>query len=77
MKILDDGTVLLRLPVTMQREISGGCQCPFCKTHPDHLPMWDALAGHPRDGRTWTVHAPELAYERDYSEVVMREPKNA
>lgn len=64
MKTLDDGTVVMPLPHLMRRPISGGCQCPFCKTHPDRTPMWDALAGHPKDpGFTWTIHYPDLAYQ--------------
>lgn len=51
-------TTFVKLPVSLQREIVGGCQCNYCKAHPAKTPVWDALA---TDGETsWTVHYPEL-----------------
>ena len=49
-------------PTELQRTIEGGCQCLYCKDHPDKPPMWDALAIDAKARcHTWTVHYPELA----------------
>lgn len=58
MQTLADGTVLLNLPQTMWRPITGGCTCQFCKSHPDLFPSWDTLACHPDQRHTWVVHNP-------------------
>ncbi len=51
-------TTFITLPETLARPIDGGCQCPYCKSHPNHVPAWDVLAS---DGKkSWTVHYPEL-----------------
>ena len=51
-------TTFVRLPVPLQKAITGGCQCAYCKAHPMEAPRWDVLAS---DGKTsWTVHYPEL-----------------
>jgi hypothetical protein len=56
----------MALPAEMQRPISGGCQCFFCKTHPDLVPMWDTLAVRKEKSLpgvteyTWTVHYPDM-----------------
>jgi hypothetical protein len=51
-------TTFIKLPVNLQKEITGGCQCSYCKAHPTKTPVWDTLA---TDGKTsWTVHYPEL-----------------
>lgn len=54
-------TTFVRLPVPLQKEITGGCQCTFCKAHPHKKPAWDVLA---TDGKiSWAVHYPELGTE--------------
>lgn len=65
MRITSDGTVFLPLPAAMRRPIIFGCNCPFCKAHPNETPSWDTLAGHPDQRWTWTVHFPEVAYGVD------------
>jgi hypothetical protein len=56
------GTLFVALPAELQRTIEGGCQCLYCKDHPDKPPMWDTLAIDAKAQRhTWTVHYPELA----------------
>jgi hypothetical protein len=50
-------TTFVSLPVPLQRPITGGCQCAFCKAHPNRPPMWDTLATDGVD--SWTVHYPE------------------
>jgi hypothetical protein len=53
-----DNTTFVKLPVSLQQEITGGCQCSYCKSHPTKSPRWDTLA---TDGKTsWTVHYPDL-----------------
>jgi hypothetical protein len=55
------GTVFVALPAALHREIAGGCQCGFCKEHPDKTPMWDTLAiDAAAERHTWVVHYPEL-----------------
>lgn len=61
MEIMDDGTVFLPLPEKMWRPVPFGCECTYCKAHPNKPPMWDTLAGHPDKEWTWVVHYPELA----------------
>lgn len=53
-----DGTMFVPLPLEVQRPVTGGCQCSYCKDHPDKTPMWDTLALHPEQDVTWTVHYP-------------------
>ena len=58
-----DKTLFVPLPKDQQAPINGGCDCRFCKTHPEATPMWDTMALS-IDGsheHTWTVHFPELA----------------
>jgi hypothetical protein len=55
-----DGTVFISLPEHMQRPITGGCHCPYCRNHPHQLPAWDTLAAHADERHTWVVHYPEL-----------------
>lgn len=53
--------IFVPLPGGERRPINGGCNCAFCKAHPDQVPQWDALGintANPTD--TWTVHYPEL-----------------
>jgi hypothetical protein len=55
------GTLLVALPVALQRTIEGGCACPHCVAHPNETPMWDTLAIDAKAQRhTWTVHYPEM-----------------
>jgi hypothetical protein len=54
-------TLFVALPPELQRPIEGGCQCRFCKADLNKPPMWDTLAiAANAEGRTWTVHYPEL-----------------
>lgn len=53
-------TVFVPLPPRLHAAIAGGCQCPYCKRHPERTPMWDTLAT--AEGcAPWVVHYPELA----------------
>jgi len=54
------GAVYVRIPEDYAVPIQGGCQCAYCKSHPNEIPSWDTL-GIPLEARemTWTVHAPE------------------
>lgn len=62
------GTIFIRLPRALWREIDGGCCCRYCSTDPrkaDGPAYWDTLAvAATRRGKgpdtTWTVHYPEL-----------------
>lgn len=49
------------LPVNDRRPINGGCQCQFCKAHPDRIPQWDAVGIEPETLTQWIVHYPELS----------------
>lgn len=51
-------TLFIRLPHTLRKPISGGCNCPYCMTHPNQAPKWDTLAVDEK-GNSWTVHHPE------------------
>jgi hypothetical protein len=53
-------TFFARLPENAKRAIDGGCQCAFCKAHPDKTPAWDTLAVDPDSCTAWTVHYPEM-----------------
>lgn len=48
------------LPKELQSEISWGCDCSFCKSHPDRIPMWDTMGVSPDFDSTWVVHYPEI-----------------
>lgn len=52
-------TLFVRLPANLQRACSHGCECPWCREHPNTTPCWDALAVGPT-GDTWPVHFPDL-----------------
>lgn len=53
------GSVYLRLPVELQRA-TGGCDCRYCKAHPELVPCWDTLGVPLMPGASsWTLHAPE------------------
>jgi hypothetical protein len=57
-----DNTLFMRLPAELQTPCNG-CSCPWCKAHPEAIPMWDTLAvaiqksGAGSD-TTWTCHMP-------------------
>lgn len=54
-------TLFVALPAELRRPIDGGCNCPYCKSHPSKTPAWDTLAiDTAAERRTWTVHYPEL-----------------
>lgn len=64
MKVLGyrPGVIYLRLPKELRRPITSGCDCKYCKAHPDIPPTWDTLAvptGDKPDQTSWTVHMPE------------------
>jgi spore germination protein YaaH len=56
---LADGTRIFRLPPELRAPVVGGCDCHYCKTHPDQIPQWDTLAV-PAVSHTYTVHHPEM-----------------
>lgn len=59
-----DNSIFIPLPPAVRRDIPGGCDCTWCKAHPEFVPQWDTLsiaAKAPRNGRdeyTTTVHFP-------------------
>lgn len=57
-------TIFIALPAPLQIPIEGGCDCPYCKAHPDRIPAWDTLAVPAKPGvkpdTAWTVHNPEF-----------------
>jgi hypothetical protein len=53
-------TFFIPLPIESRRVIEGGCDCAYCKTHPDKTPQWDTLAVASGSPYAWTVHFPEL-----------------
>jgi hypothetical protein len=55
-------TIFIPLPRLFQTEIKGGCNCDFCRSHPNEIPAWDTIAvdATGTNKRTWTVHAPEF-----------------
>jgi hypothetical protein len=61
---LEDGRVYITLSPELQRPIDGGCDCKWCKSHPDNTPAWDCLvipAGDvPNQRGLITVHWPEI-----------------
>lgn len=61
----DGSTLFIPLPRDLALNIDGGCDCEYCKAHPDVTPKWDALAlaAKPKNrhgDHTWTVHFPNL-----------------
>jgi len=57
-------TIYVPLPPEARRRIAGGCQCPYCRAHPERIPQWDtlALSATPLERDfTFTVHYPEIA----------------
>ena len=55
-------TLFVALPLDARRTIEGGCQCPYCKAHPESKAAWDTLAmAASGNDRTWIVHYPEIA----------------
>lgn len=60
----DDRSVWLRIPHEKARPVPGGCQCPWCKAHPDAIPAWDVLIVPLRPGSyAVEIHGPELHIE--------------
>ena len=55
-----DKTLFIALPPEQQRKIDWGCECAYCKSHPDRAPMWDTLSVSVNGGWTCTVHYPDL-----------------
>ena len=54
-------TLFIRLPSEMRLQITGGCNCPYCKDHPLDAPRWDTLAIDAKaKSHTWIVHFPDL-----------------
>lgn len=55
-------TIFVPIPRSLARDIDGGCQCDYCKAHPEIAPKWDCLAipaGMDGNQHAWTVHMPE------------------
>jgi hypothetical protein len=60
----DGSTLYVAIPRELAADIPGGCDCPYCKKHPDITPKWDtlALAAKPKGDtaeHSWTVHCPD------------------
>jgi hypothetical protein len=60
----DGSTLYVAIPRELAADVTGGCDCPYCKLHPDVAPKWDtvAMAAKPKGNkaeRTWTVHCPD------------------
>jgi len=60
----DGSTLYVAIPREIAADVTGGCDCPYCKLHPDIAPKWDtvAIAAKPKGDkaeRTWTVHCPD------------------
>ncbi len=56
-------TIFIRLPESVSAVIEWGCECPYCKAHPDIKPRWDTLCvptNDPLAKHTWTVHMPDV-----------------
>ena len=55
--------IYMRIPTDVSTVIEWGCDCPYCKAHPDILPRWDTLAITTEKSKsydaTWTVHMPD------------------
>lgn len=57
-------TIFVPLPAEVRKAIQGGCECSYCKAHPNETPTWDTLAIDVKcHYPTWTVHFPDL-YQR-------------
>lgn len=66
-------SIWIPIPDEIAEPIDGGCDCDWCKAHPDRVPKWDAIciARNPDDKarnvggiittRAHTVHYPELS----------------
>lgn len=57
-------TIFTPLASQAKRLIPGGCQCDWCKSHPNETPMWDTLAidATSEHSNAWTVHYPEFSH---------------
>ena len=52
-------TIYLRIPAELATPC-GGCDCAYCKAHPERIPSWDTLAVcDTRADHSWTVHYPD------------------
>jgi hypothetical protein len=63
---VDTGTRYIRLPDSLATPVGGGCNCAYCKSHPDEIPAWDTLVvpdGRENSRHTWTVHWPGMMGE--------------
>jgi hypothetical protein len=55
-------TLFVPLPHALRRDVPGGCQCSYCKSHPHHVAQWDTLAIDACDtSQTSPVHYPEIS----------------
>jgi len=53
--------IFVSLPSELRRPC-GGCNCDYCKKHPELEPSWDTLAVPTKeDGHTHVCHYPEFA----------------
>ncbi len=60
--------IYLRIDEALQRPCDG-CDCPYCKAHPNETPSWDTLAIPLKISPTdfsWTVHMPDPLEVRRY-----------
>lgn len=55
-------TIFIVAPIEARRPIENGCNCTYCKAHPDKTPMWDVYSVDAKSP-TWAtlVHYPEFA----------------
>lgn len=58
-----DDTIFIALPKAARKVIPYGCNCYYCKAHPDQNPTWDtiAVAADVVNAHAFTVHYPEFA----------------
>ena len=63
----DGGTLFVPIPKELAQDIPGGCDCPYCKAHPNETPKWDCLAlpakPEAKTSHVWTVHYPGIAHK--------------
>ena len=58
-----NNTLYIRIPYELAKDCNG-CDCPYCKAHPDLIPKWDVMAVSCKQGDygfTWTVHMPQVS----------------
>jgi hypothetical protein len=45
-----------------RRPITWGCECPYCKAHPEKSPQWDTFSIDTESGHYYgEIHFPEFA----------------